>query len=111
LHPVTLAGINISGEVIAVGICFVITVAYSTGAGMWAVLWTDLVQFVIKMTAVIILAVFAVRAVGGMDKLKAGLAAHYGDANAAISVLPVHLEGGSIVGYAWMPLLTLAVFL
>ena len=40
-------------------------------AGMWAVLWTDLVQFVIKMSAVIILAVYAVRAVGGMDKLKA----------------------------------------
>src|SRR5205809_3717934 len=31
LHPVTFAGFNISGEVLAVGICFVITVAYSTG--------------------------------------------------------------------------------
>src|SRR3954466_7246433 len=111
LHPVTFAGFNISGEVIAVGICFVITVAYSTGAGMWAVLWTDLVQFVIKMSAVIILAVFAVRAVGGMDKLKAGLAAHYGNADAAISVLPVQHTADGIVGYAWMPLLTLAVFL
>ena len=57
---------------VAVGICFVITVAYSVAAGMWAVLWTDLVQFVIKMTAVIVLAVFAVKAVGGMDALKAG---------------------------------------
>ena len=76
---------------IAVGICFVITVAYSTGAGMWAVLWTDLVQFVIKMSAVIILAVYAVRAVGGMDELKAGLAAHFGSADAALSVLPVHV--------------------
>src|SRR5437016_8506713 len=45
---------------VAIGICFVITVAYSVAAGMWAVLWTDLVQFVIKMTAVIVLAVFAV---------------------------------------------------
>ena len=111
LHPVNVAGITISGEVIAVGICFVITVAYSTGAGMWAVLWTDLVQFVIKMTAVIILAVFAVRAVGGMDKLKAGLAAHYGNADAAISVLPVRFVGGGITGYVWMPLISLAVFL
>src|SRR5213076_2956446 len=56
--------------VLAVGICFVITVAYSAAAGMWAVLWTDLIQFIIKMTAVIILAVYAVRAVGGMDALK-----------------------------------------
>jgi solute:Na+ symporter, SSS family len=111
LHPVNVLGINVSGEVIAVGICFVITVAYSTGAGMWAVLWTDLVQFVIKMSAVIILAVYAVRAVGGMDKLKTGLTAHYGSSDAAISVLPVKFAEGGISGYAWMPLLTLAVFL
>ena len=41
---------------LAVGICFVITVAYSVAAGLWAVLWTDLIQFVIKMSAVIVLA-------------------------------------------------------
>ena len=111
LHPVNVLGTTVSGEVIAVGICFVITVAYSTGAGMWAVLWTDLVQFVIKMSAVIVLAVYAVRAVGGMDKLKSGLVAHYGNADAAISVLPVRFGPDGITGYVWMPLLTLAVFL
>src|SRR3954467_369081 len=110
LHPVSVLGINVSGEVIAVGICFVITVAYSTGAGMWAVLWTDLVQFVIKMSAVIILAVYAVRAVGGMDKMKTGLAEHYGSADAALSVLPIQWTANGIAGYAWMPLLTLFVF-
>ncbi len=36
------------------------------GAGLWAVLWTDLVQFVIKMSAVIVLAIYSVRAVGGI---------------------------------------------
>ena len=111
LHPVNVLGMNVSGEVIAVGICFVITVAYSTGAGMWAVLWTDLVQFVIKMSAVIILAVYAVRAVGGMDKMKTGLAAHYGSSDAALSVLPIQWTSSGIAGYAWMPLLTLSVFL
>ena len=111
LRDVTILGQTVSGEVIAVGICFVITVAYSAGAGMWAVLWTDLVQFVIKMTAVIILAVFAVRAVGGMDKLKDGLTAHFGSADAALSVLPVKITANGIEAYAWMPLLALAVFL
>src|SRR3954471_10027407 len=111
LHPVNVLGMTVSGEVIAVGICFVITVAYSTGAGMWAVLWTDLVQFVIKMSAVIILAVYAVRAVGGMDKMKTGLAEHYGSADAALSVLPIRWTPDGIAGYAWMPLLTLFVFL
>ena len=75
---VTLAMVKILGialgipPVWAVGICFVVTVAYSAAAGMWAVLWTDLVQLVIKMTAVIVLAVYAVRAVGGMGALKDG---------------------------------------
>jgi len=111
LHPVNVLGMTVSGEVIAVGICFVITVAYSTGAGMWAVLWTDLVQFVIKMSAVIILAVYAVRAVGGMGKLKDGVSAHFGSSTAALSVLPVRWTDGGIAGYVWMPLVTLAVFL
>src|SRR5215218_11335515 len=33
LHAVNLFGVSVSGEIIAVGICFLITVAYSTGAG------------------------------------------------------------------------------
>jgi len=111
LRPVHLGSLTISGDVVAVGICFVITVAYSAGAGMWAVLWTDLVQFVIKMSAVIVLAVYAVRAVGGMDKLQAGLATKFGSANAAISVLPMKVTPHGLEAYTWMPLLALAVFL
>jgi solute:Na+ symporter, SSS family len=111
LHDVSILGFTVSGDVLAVGICFVITVAYSAGAGMWAVLWTDLVQFVIKMSAVIILAVYAVRAVGGMDALKAGLAAHFGSSDAALSVLPIKVTPTGLEAYAWMPLLALAVFL
>src|SRR3954468_1384420 len=111
LHAVNLLGFNVPGEVIAVAICFTITVAYSAGAGMWAVLWTDLVQFVIKMSAVIVLAVYAVRAVGGMDKLKAGLTTHFGSADAALSVLPVKITPTGVEAYAWMPLLALGVYL
>jgi solute:Na+ symporter, SSS family len=111
LRDVQLGGLTVSGQVIAVGICFLITVAYSVAAGMWAVLWTDLVQFVIKMTAVIVLAVFAVKAVGGMAALKAGLASHFGSEKAALSVLPVSWGPGGLVAYAWMPLLSLSVFL
>src|SRR5204863_3591429 len=111
LKDVQVAGMTVSGEVLAVGICFVITVAYSVAAGMWAVLWTDLVQFVIKMTAVIVLAVFAVRAVGGMDALKSGLVAHFGSQTAALSVLPVAVRNGGIQAYIWMPAMTIGVFL
>ncbi len=88
----------------AVGICFVVTVAYSAAAGMWAVLWTDLVQLVIKMTAVIVLAVFAVEKVGGMRALEKGLAVRFGSLDAAISVVPP-------VGTAWMPAIAMVTFL
>src|SRR5919202_1237566 len=95
--------------VVAVAICFVITVAYSVAAGMWAVLWTDLVQFIIKMTAVIVLAIFAVSKVGGIDALKSGLAQHFGSADAALAVLPLDLSRGT--SYVWLPAVTLAWFL
>ncbi|HSU92662.1 MAG TPA: sodium:solute symporter family protein [Gemmatimonadaceae bacterium] len=95
----------------AVGICFLVTMFYAVAAGLWAVLWTDLVQFVIKMTAVIVLAVFAVRAVGGMTALKAGVAAHFGSESAGLSVLPVSLQHGHLAAYPWMPLTALGVFL
>ena len=96
--------------ILAVGVCFLVTVAYAAAAGMWAVLWTDLVQFVIKMTAVIVLAVYAVRAVGGMDALKEKVALHFGGEAAALSVLPVSFGPDGLVAYAWMPVLTLSVF-
>ncbi|HEY2898439.1 MAG TPA: sodium:solute symporter family protein [Gemmatimonadaceae bacterium] len=95
----------------AVGICFLVTMFYAVAAGLWAVLWTDLVQFVIKMTAVIVLAVFAVRAVGGMTALKAGVAAHFGGESAGLSVLPVSMQHGHLAAYPWMPLTALGVFL
>jgi solute:Na+ symporter, SSS family len=95
----------------AVGICFVITVIYSVAAGLWAVLWTDLIQFVIKMTAVIILAVYTVDAVGGLDVLKTKLIAHFGSETAALSVLPVSVTPDGISAYPWMPLIAIMVFL
>ncbi len=47
----------------------------STLCGLWGVLVTDMFQFVIKMGMVIVLAVFAVRAVGGIDAMKVKLLA------------------------------------
>jgi Na+/proline symporter len=57
------------GKLEAVFLCLGITLVYSTMSGMWAVLWTDMVQFVLKMSMVILLAYFAVHAVGGMHAL------------------------------------------
>ena len=94
---------------VAVGICFAITLAYSVAAGLWAVLWTDFIQFGLAMTAVIVLAVYSVDAVGGMEALKMKASAYFGSEQ-ALSVLPVRIENGSIIDYAWMPALALGVF-
>src|SRR5687767_4771648 len=96
---------------LAVGICFVVTTAYAVAAGMWAVLWTDFFQFMIMMTAVIVLAIYAVDAAGGMDAVKAHAITHFGSEAAALSVLPVRIGDGGIEAYAWMPLLTLLTFI
>ncbi len=57
------------GKLQAVFVCLTVTLIYSTISGLWAVLWTDVVQFVLKMSMVVLLAYFAVRGVGGMDAL------------------------------------------
>ena len=49
---------------------------YATTSGLWSVLWTDVIQFILKMSVVIALAFFAVRAVGGIGALQAKLALH-----------------------------------
>src|SRR5947209_9714193 len=46
------------------------TAFYTTIAGLWGVLLTDLVQFVLKMGMVVALAYYAVRAVGGLAALE-----------------------------------------
>jgi SSS family solute:Na+ symporter len=98
----------------AVVICLgvmALTGFYTTISGLWGVLWTDVLQFVLKMGMVIVLAYYAVRAVGGMGALKIKLAAVDAARGAA--------EGGSgsILSFVpdlhspWMPILAFCVYL
>ncbi|MGZ4836018.1 MAG: sodium:solute symporter family protein [Terriglobales bacterium] len=63
------------GAALAICVLFLIpfTGLYVALGGLWGVLWTDLFQFVLKMTIVIAVAVYAVRAIGGMDVMLARL--------------------------------------
>jgi Na+/proline symporter len=95
----------------ALGLCLGITFIYSILSGFWGVVVTDAVQFVIAMAGSILLAVFAVDAVGGIEGLKAGLS----------SVVPAgaHEPFGAEALSLWsdgskswmLPPLTLAVYL
>ena len=88
-----------------------VTSFVSTLAGLWGVLVTDLFQFVIKMTMVIVLAVAAVHAVGGIDSMKLQLGAidrakglATGTAGSALSFVPD-------LNSAWMPMITFLVYI
>ena len=72
-------------------------------AGLWGVLVTDLFQFVLKMTMVTILAVAAIRAVGGIDSMKAQLSAIHRSGSALSFVPDLHS--------AWMPMITFLVYI
>lgn len=83
-----------------------ITASISTLSGLWGVLVTDLFQFVLKMGMVIVLAVCAVQATGGMDVLLDKL-----------HTIDAHRQGsGSILSFipdlnsSWMPMLTFIVY-
>jgi Na+/proline symporter len=88
-----------------------LTSAISTLSGLWGVLVTDLFQFFIKMTMVIVLAFAAVQAVGGMSALKIKLEL----LDQARGVRPgTH---GSILSFIpdlsspWMPMITFLVYI
>ena len=72
-------------------------------SGLWGVLVTDLFQFVLKMTMVIILAVAAVHAVGGISQMELKLSQIH-RAGSALSFVPD-------LNSAWMPMITFLVYI
>lgn len=69
---VTLAMVKVFGVVFDVGpleatvFATAITLAYSMMSGLWGVVVTDLVQFVLAMAGAVLLAFFAIEAAGGL---------------------------------------------
>jgi solute:Na+ symporter, SSS family len=91
---------------IAIGI-MVITASISTLSGLWGVLVTDLFQFVLKMGMVIVLAVFAIRSIGGMAGLVSGIHAVEQQTPGQGSLLSFLPDLNS----TWMPLITFFVYI
>ena len=88
-----------------------LTSFYTFISGLWGVLWTDLIQFALKMSMVIALAYYGVRAVGGMQALKDKLAvtdaarrSAQGGAGSILSFVPD-------LNSAWMPIMAFGVYL
>ena len=87
----------------AIVVLFLVTGLYSTLSGLWGVVVTDFFQFLLAMTGCIVLAGFALGAVGGLDCLLAALHARYPD-DAPLRVVPG-------LDSEWMPALAFFVYL
>ena len=107
---VLVLGITRDQSLLLVIALIVFTSLISTLSGLWGVLVTDVFQFAIKMSMVIVLAVVAVQAVGGIGAMKAKLQLVDAAKNAGG-------QHGSILSFvpdlnsAWMPLITFFVYI
>ncbi len=107
---VTLAMAKIIGVALnidrwlAVSICVGITLAYSALSGLWGVVITDFFQFFLAIAGSLILAFFALDAVGGMSGLRSQMATLYPDSQEVFNLVPS-------LNSAWMPAITLFVYL
>jgi solute:Na+ symporter, SSS family len=99
-------GLNKRGAIMVVIGMVVFTAFYTAISGLWGVLVTDLFQFALKMGMVIVLAILAVNAVGGIDQLKTKIGA-MDAASGAGSRLAFFPPLDSV----WMPAITLFVYL
>src|SRR6185436_470054 len=99
-------GLDAGGALWVLVAMLAFTAFYTTLAGLWGVLVTDLVQFVLKMGMVLALAYYAVRATGGLAALED-----------KVRQLDAAAGGGSRLAFfpstdsAWMPAITLFVYL
>ncbi|MCU7501256.1 MAG: Na+:solute symporter [Ignavibacteria bacterium] len=84
-----------------------ITASISSLSGLWGVLWTDMFQFFLKMSMVILLAVYAVSATGGMGTLVTKLHEIDQSRDPSSSILSFVPDLNS----TWMPMITFFVFI
>jgi solute:Na+ symporter, SSS family len=99
-------GLDKRGAMLVVIGMLLFTAFYTAISGLWGVLVTDLFQFALKMGMVIVLAILAVNAVGGIDQMKAKIGA-MDAASGSGSRLAFFPEYDSL----WMPAITLFVYL
>jgi SSS family solute:Na+ symporter len=109
----TFAGTD--GRALVVCIFFLIpfTGIYAALGGLWGVLWTDLFQFILKMSIVIAVAYYAVAAAGGTSTMLARIQAMRAASGASdpLSFLPDFSRGLTTEALWTLPVITFVVYL
>jgi Na+/proline symporter len=71
-------------------VIYVMIGIYIAFSGLWGVIITDFIQFIIAMVGTIMLAWYAVDYVGGLDALQAELITIYGEGHSMLSINPLN---------------------
>jgi len=79
---------GIDAEVLTVLFLFAVTVLYTVLSGLWGVVLTDFLQFIVAMTGSIYLAVSAVRRLGGISRVVALLDLRGFNADEVLRIIP-----------------------
>lgn len=72
---VTVLGMTVASDVLVVAVLIAVTVAFSAASGLWGVVTTDFIEFIIAMAGAVVLAVIAFDEVGGASGLRQALEA------------------------------------
>ena len=68
------AGLSLETAILG---CGIIVALYTIAGGLWAVVVTDVVQFIILMVATLILVPLTIQAAGGLDAMRAAIPDHF----------------------------------
>lgn len=82
--------VMLEGEWIIIVVLYLFIGIYIAFSGLWGVIITDFIQFIIAMGGSILLAYFAVQHVGGLDQLQVELISLFGEGHTKLSINPLH---------------------
>jgi len=97
---------------LVLAVAVVVALVYTLSAGLKGVVWTDFFQYGVGLVGSIVLAVFALDAVGGVHGLTEKLTAGYGDGAEVTRFVPHFGERADPDGAGpWIPLSVFGVYL
>jgi Na+/proline symporter len=98
-----------TAKALAIGVALGVVLLYAAVSGLWAVVWNDFLMIWIALAGAVVLAVYAVGAVGGLESLRDRVVALDGGSDWRLGLLPSPAAGAGLavegflvyVGFQW----------